>query len=49
MIWTIIMILLVMWLVGVVTTHTFGGFLHLLLLIALAIFVVRLITGRRVT
>lgn len=49
MIWTIIIILLVMWLIGVVTTNTFGGFLHILVLVAVAIFVIRLITGRRVT
>ncbi|MCO6512256.1 MAG: lmo0937 family membrane protein [Aridibacter famidurans] len=49
MIWTIIIILLVMWLIGVVTTNTFGGVLHLLLVIALAIFIIRLLTGRRVT
>ncbi|REJ77603.1 MAG: lmo0937 family membrane protein [Acidobacteria bacterium] len=48
MIWTIIVILLVLWLIGVVTTNTFGGVLHLLLVIALVVFVVRLLTGRRV-
>lgn len=49
MIWTIIMILLVMWLIGLVTSHTFGGVLHLLLLVALVVFVIRLVSGRRVT
>lgn len=49
MIWTIILILLLLWLVGVVTAHTFGGILHLLLVIALAVFIIRLLTGRRVT
>jgi hypothetical protein len=49
MVWTIIMILLVMWLIGSVTSNTFGGVLHLLLLVALAVFVFRLFTGRRVT
>lgn len=48
MIWTIIFILLLLWLIGVVTTNTFGGVLHLLLVIALAIFIIRLLTGRRV-
>jgi hypothetical protein len=48
MIWTIIAILLIMWLVGLVTAHTFGGVLHILLVIALAVLVFRLITGRRV-
>lgn len=49
MIWTIIMVLLVLWLIGTVTSHTFGGVLHLLLLIAAVVFVARLITGKRVT
>ncbi len=48
MIWTIIAILLVMWLIGVVTANTFGGVLHLLLVLALAVVVFRLITGRSV-
>lgn len=45
---TIIVILLVLWLIGLVTSNTFGGILHLLLVIALVIFVIRLLTGRRV-
>lgn len=45
---TIIVILLVLWLIGLVTSHTFGGVLHLLLVIALVVFVIRLLTGRRV-
>lgn len=45
---TIIVILLVLWLIGLVTSNTFGGVLHLLLVIALVIFVIRLLTGRRV-
>ncbi len=45
---TIIVILLVLWLIGLVTSNTFGGVLHLLLVIALVVFVVRLLTGRRV-
>lgn len=49
MIWTIIAILLLMWLVGLVTANTFGGILHVLLVIALAVFIFRLATGRRVT
>ncbi|HUF03697.1 MAG TPA: lmo0937 family membrane protein [Aridibacter sp.] len=49
MIWTIIFILLLMWVIGVATTNTFGGVLHLLLVIALAVFVIRFLTGRRVT
>lgn len=44
---TIIVILLVLWLIGLVTSNTFGGILHLLLVIALVVFVIRLLTGRR--
>ncbi|HEY0461171.1 MAG TPA: lmo0937 family membrane protein [Pyrinomonadaceae bacterium] len=44
---TIIVILLVLWLIGLVGGQTLGGFLHLLLVIALVIFVIRLLTGRR--
>ena len=45
---TIIVILLVLWLIGLVTSNTFGGVLHLFLVIALVVFVIRLLTGRRV-
>ena len=45
---TIIVILLVLWLIGLVTSNTFGGILHLLLLVALVVFIIRLLTGRRV-
>jgi hypothetical protein len=45
---TIIVILLVLWLVGLVAGQTFGGILHLLLVIAVVVFVIRLLTGRRV-
>ena len=47
MLWTIVIILLVLWLLGMVTSYTLGGVLHLLLLIALIVIVVRLIQGRR--
>ena len=45
---TIVVILLVLWLFGLVAGQTFGGLLHILLLVALIIFLVRLFTGRRV-
>jgi hypothetical protein len=48
MIWTIFVILLVLWLLGVVTTYTFGGFIHILLVLALIVLVFQLVTGRRV-
>lgn len=47
MLWTIFVILLVLWLLGVVTSYTLGGFIHLLLVVALVILVIQLITGRR--
>ena len=43
---TIIVILLVLWLLGLVTGQLFGGVLHLLLVVALVVFVIRLLTGR---
>lgn len=45
---TIIVILLVLWLIGLIAGQTFGGLLHMILVAALVIFVVRLLTGRRV-
>ena len=47
MLWTIAVILGILWLLGLVTTHTFGGFIHILLVIALVVIVVRVIQGRR--
>ncbi|MBZ5654527.1 MAG: lmo0937 family membrane protein [Acidobacteriia bacterium] len=47
MLWTIFVILLILWLLGVVTSYTLGGFVHLLLLIALVVLLINLITGRR--
>ena len=47
MLWTIFVILLVLWLLGLVTSYTLGGFIHILLVIALAILIIELITGRR--
>jgi hypothetical protein len=47
MLWTILVVLLVLWLLGVATSYTMGGLIHILLLIALAIFVINLIQGRR--
>ena len=48
MLWTILVILLVLWLLGVVTSYTMGGFIHILLVVAVVILIVRLVTGRRV-
>ena len=48
MLWTIFVILLIMWALGMVTSYTLGGFVHILLVIALAVLVINLIQGRRV-
>jgi hypothetical protein len=48
MLWTIFVILLVLWLLGVVTSYTLGGFVHIFLVIALAVLVINIIQGRRV-
>jgi uncharacterized membrane protein len=47
MLWTIFVILLIMWLLGMVSSYTMGGFIHLLLIIALVVLVYNLLTGRR--
>ena len=47
MLWTIFVLLLVLWLLGLVAAYTLGGFIHLLLVIAVVVLVVRLIQGRR--
>src|SRR5262245_6605467 len=48
MLWTIFVVLLVLWFVGVVSSYTLGGFIHLLLVIALIAVVLQLVQGRRV-
>ena len=48
MIWTIAVILLVLWLLGMVSSYTLGGFIHILLVVAVISVLVRLIQGRRV-
>jgi hypothetical protein len=47
MLWTIFVILLVLWLLGLVSSYTMGGFIHILLVVALAIVLIRVIQGRR--
>ena len=47
MLWTLFVVLLVLWLLGVVSSYTMGGFIHLLLVLALIALVFQLITGRR--
>jgi hypothetical protein len=48
MLWTIFVILLIMWLLGIVTSYTLGGFIHVLLIIAIAVILIQVIQGRRV-
>jgi len=48
MLWTIAVIMLILWLLGLITAHTMGGFVHVLLVIALVVILVRVIQGRRV-
>ncbi|QXE92470.1 lmo0937 family membrane protein [Geomonas subterranea] len=48
MLWTICLILIVLWLAGVVTSYTMGGLIHILLVIAIIVLLVRVIQGRKV-
>ncbi len=47
MLWTIFVVLLVLWALGMVSSYTLGGFIHLLLVIAIAVVLIRVIQGRR--
>jgi hypothetical protein len=46
MLWTLVSILLILWLLGIVTSYTAGGLIHILLVIALVVIVIRLLQGR---
>ena len=48
MLWTLFTILLVVWLFGLITAHMMGGFIHVLLVLAVVILVIRLVQGRRI-
>jgi hypothetical protein len=48
MLWTLAIVLIVLWLLGIVTSTTVGGFIHILLVIAIIVVLLRLIQGRRV-
>jgi len=48
MLWTICMVLIVLWLLGIVTSNTMGGLIHILLVIAIITVLVRVIQGRKV-
>ena len=47
MLWTSFVILLVLWLLGLVSSYTLGGFIHILLVVAVVVLLIQLITGRR--
>lgn len=47
MLWTICMVLIVLWLFGMVTSYTMGGLIHILLVIAIIVVLVNVISGRR--
>lgn len=48
MLWTIFVILLVLWALGLATSYTVGGFIHLLLLLAVVVVLIRVIQGRKI-
>lgn len=47
MLWTIFVVLLVLWALGLVTSYTLGGFIHILLVVAIVVVLIRIIQGRR--
>ncbi len=47
MLWTLVLILLVLWLLGIITSYTVGGLIHVLLVVALVVIIIRLLRGRR--
>jgi Family of unknown function (DUF5670) len=47
MLYTLAVILIILWLLGLVSSYTLGGFIHILLVVAIVVILVRLITGRR--
>ena len=47
MLWTILVILLALWLLGIVSAYTFGGFIHVLLALAVAVVLMRVMQGQR--
>ena len=47
MLWTIFVVLLVLWALGLVSSYTLGGYIHILLVVAIAVVLIRIIQGRR--
>jgi hypothetical protein len=48
MLWTIAVILLILWLLGLVSSYTMGGFIHILIVIAIVVVLIRVIQGRKI-
>ena len=48
LLWTIAVILLILWLLGMVSSYTLGGFVHILLVLAIVVVLIRVIQGRRI-
>ena len=48
MLWTIFVVLLILWLLGMVSSYTLGGFIHILLVLAVVVLLIRIIQGRSV-
>lgn len=48
MLWTLFMVLVILWLLGLVTSYTMGGFIHILLVVAVVVLLLRIFQGRRV-
>ena len=49
MLWTIFVILVVLWFLGLISSYTIGGFIHILLVLAVVVLLIRIIQGRRIT
>jgi hypothetical protein len=47
MLWTIFVVLVILWLLGLVTSYTLGGFIHILLVVAIVVALIQIISGRR--
>jgi hypothetical protein len=47
MLWTIFVVLLILWLLGLVSSYTLGGYIHILLVLAIVVLLIRVIQGRR--
>ena len=47
LLWTVAVILIILWLLGMVSSYTLGGFIHILLVIAIVVILIRIIQGRR--